>query len=143
MLRSMLRNRKRMNKIIIASGPVIVEDNKVLLNQHGDTEFWKFCGGSVEDYEINLTQTARREARDEMGIDIEILDEIPFFWHTTKKTSDGVVDVVLVHYLAKRLGEVIPRDDIREWQWIPLEDLINENLAPNIMPTLKHFGFIK
>jgi len=34
-----------MPKIIIASGPVIVENNKVLLNQHGDTEFWKFCGG--------------------------------------------------------------------------------------------------
>lgn len=39
-----------MPKIIIASGPVIVENNKVLLNQHGDTEFWKFCGGQVENY---------------------------------------------------------------------------------------------
>jgi len=36
-----------MLKIIIASGPVIVENNKVLLNQHGDTDFWKFCGGKV------------------------------------------------------------------------------------------------
>lgn len=132
-----------MNKIIIASGPVIVEEGKVLLNQHGDTAFWKFCGGSVEDYEINLIQTARREAKDEMGIDIEILNDVPFFWHTTKETSDEIVDVVLVHYLAKRLGEITPREDMRDWKWIPLEDLQNENLAPNIIPTLKHFGFIK
>ena len=78
-----------------------------------------------------------------MGIDIEILNKIPFFWHTTKETSDGIVDVVLVHYLAKRIGEIIPREDMRKWNWIPLENLKNENLAPNILPTLKHFEFIK
>ncbi|KKP58056.1 MAG: hypothetical protein UR51_C0009G0109 [Candidatus Moranbacteria bacterium GW2011_GWF1_34_10] len=59
-----------MNKIIIASGPVIVEDNKVLLNQHGDTEFWKFCGGRVENFDDNLIESAKREAREEMGISL-------------------------------------------------------------------------
>ena len=29
-----------MSKIIIASGPVIVEDNKVLLAKHGQDSFW-------------------------------------------------------------------------------------------------------
>ena len=132
-----------MYKIIIASGPVIVENEKVLLNQHGDTDFWKFCGGKVEDYELNLIQTAKREAKEEMGIDLEILNTTPFFWHTQKETTNGTTDVVLVHYLAKRLGKISPREDIREWKWIPLEDLPKEKLAPNIIPALKHFGFIK
>ena len=132
-----------MPKIIIASGPVIVEDGKVLLNQHGDTDFWKFCGGKVEDFETDLIENARREVKEEMGIDIEIMDETPFFLHTKKETSTGKIDVILVHYLAKRVGEIQPGADIREWKWIPLEDLSKENLAPNILPTLQHFGFMK
>ncbi len=132
-----------MQKIINASGPVIVENNKVLLNQHGDTYFWKFCGGKVEDYELNLIQTARREAKEEMGIEIEILDNIPYFFHTSKETEDGVVDIVLTHFLAKRIGKINPNKLIRKWEWIPLKELSNEDLAPNIIPTLKHFGFIK
>lgn len=131
-----------MPKIIIVSGPVIVEDGKVLLNQHGDTDFWKFCGGKVEDFETTLIENAKREVMEEMGIEIEILDETPFFMHTTKKTADGVIDIILVHYLAKRIGDITPGADIRQWKWIPLSGLEKENLAPNISPTLKHFKFI-
>lgn len=122
---------------------MIVEDEKVLLNQHGDTEFWKFCGGRVEDFESDLVENAKREAKEEMGIGIEILDERPFLMHTVKKTPEGKADVILVHYLAKRVGEVKSGADIREWKWIPLSELAGENLAPNILPTLKHFGFME
>jgi 8-oxo-dGTP pyrophosphatase MutT (NUDIX family) len=132
-----------MPKIIIASGPVIVENNKVLLNQHGDTEFWKFCGGRVENFDDNLVEAAKREAREEMGIGIEILEEKPFLLHTQKETPEGKIDIILVHYLAKRIGDIIPGKDIRKWDLIPLDKLLKENLAPNILPTLKHFGFIK
>ena len=64
-----------MLKIIIASGPVIVENGKVLLNKHGDDNFWKFCGGKVEDYNTNLADNAKREVKEEMGIDIDVLDK--------------------------------------------------------------------
>ncbi|MFA5962180.1 MAG: NUDIX hydrolase [Parcubacteria group bacterium] len=129
------------SKIIIASGPVIVEDNKVLLDLQGDDNFWKFCGGKTKEGEA-LKETAQRRAKEELGIKIEILDEKPFLIHTTKETTDGLVDVILVHYLAKRRGEITPGADIRECKWIPLSDLEKENLAPNILPTLKYFEFI-
>ncbi len=131
-----------MPRIIIASGPAIVENNKVLLNQHGDTTFWKFCGGQVEDYETNLIENARREVKEEMGIDIELLDENPFITFAHKDTPEGKIDIILVHFLAKRIGEIKPGADIRKWDWIDLKSL-PKNLAPNIVPVLKHFGFIK
>lgn len=131
-----------MAKIIIASGPVIVEEGKVLLNQHGDTEFWKFCGGKTQEEET-LQETAIRRAKEEMGIEIEILDETPYLMHTLKETPEGKLDVILVHYLAKRNSDVHPGADIREWKWIPLPELEKENLAPNILLTLKHFGFVR
>ena len=129
-------------KIIIASGPVIVENNKALLNQHGDTTFWKFCGGKVEDFGTNLIENAKREVKEEMGIDIEILDENPFIIYTKKETPDGMIDIILVHFKAKRIGEIHPGSDIREWNWHDLNNL-PENLGPNIIPALKHFGYLK
>lgn len=129
-----------MSKIIIASGPVIAEDGKVMLNQHGDTDFWKFCGGQIKDDE-SLMETATRRVKEEMGIDIEILDENPFIAYAKKKTPEGVMDVILVHYLAKRLGEIKPGTEIREWNWFDIKNL-PQDLAPNIIPALKHFRFI-
>jgi len=129
-----------MPKIIIASGPVIIENGKVLLNKHGEDKFWKFCGGRVEDDDFNLKETAHREVKEEMGLEIEILDETPYFFYTEKEKDEVVVSVILVHFLARRLGEVIPGADILEWKWINISDLDQEALAPNIKPTLKYFG---
>jgi nucleoside triphosphatase len=132
-----------MSKIVIVSGPIIVEDNKVLLCKHGDDNFWKFCGGRVEDYDLNLVESAQREVAEEMGIEIEIINSEPFILHTSKAKPEGEIDVILVHYLAKRIGEVKPGADIREWAWLAISDLVELELAPNILPTLKHFGFLQ
>ena len=131
-----------MIKIIIASGPVIVERGAVLLNKHGDTPFWKFCGGKVEDYNTNLIENAQREAKEEMCIEIKILDDKPFITFTRKETPEGVIDIILVHFLAERIGEIKPGADIREWAWHKLENLPGD-LGPNIVPALKHFGFLE
>ena len=130
-----------MLKIIIAAGPVIVENNKVLLNKHGDDGFWKFCGGRLEDFESDVKDAAKREVKEEMGLEIEILDEQPYFFYTEKELDGASVSVILVHFLAKRVNEIVPGKDIKEWRWINLADLDKENLAPNIKPALKHFGF--
>lgn len=130
-----------MSKIIIASGPVIVENNKVLLSKHGDDNFWKFCGGRVEEGESNLKQTAQREVREEMGIEVEILNNTPYFFYTEKKVGEGITSVILAHFLAKRIGEITPGEDIKEWRWLDINDLDGEILAPNIKPVLEYFGF--
>jgi len=130
-----------MTKIIIASGPVIVENNKVLLNKHGEDNFWKFCGGRVEEEEFNLKNAAQREVKEEMGIEIKILNNDPYFFYAEKEINNKQTSVVLAHFLAKRIGEIIPGEDIREWRWIDINNLDKEDLAPNIIPTLKYFGF--
>ncbi|MBI5254636.1 NUDIX hydrolase [Candidatus Falkowbacteria bacterium] len=132
-----------MQKIIIASGPVIVENGKVLLNKHGNDDFWKFCGGRIENFDENLEEAAKREVKEEMGVDVEIIDPTPFLLYASKKLLDDRIDVILVHFNAKRIGEIKVGEDIREWKWIALEDLQKELLAPNILPTLKHFGYLR
>lgn len=132
-----------MTKIIIASGPVIVEDGKVLLNKHGEDNFWKFCGGRIEESETNLKEAAQREVKEEMGIAIEVSDDVPYFFYTEKEIEGKQTSVILAHFLAKRVGEINPGTDIREWAWINIQDLDKESLAPNIEPVLRHFGFLE
>lgn len=131
-----------MFQIIIASGPVIVENSKVLLNKDEKDNFWKFCGGRIEENDINLKDTAKREIKEEMGVGIEISGNNPYFFYIEKEKEGKTVSIVLVHFIAKRIGEIIPGKDIKEWRWIDLNDLDRENLAPNIIPTLKYFNFL-
>jgi ADP-ribose pyrophosphatase YjhB (NUDIX family) len=130
-----------MSKIIIASGPVIVENNKVILNKHGEDNFWKFCGGKVENLSENLFKAAQREAKEEIGVDLELKETEPFLFYSQKKINEEVVDIILVHWFVRRIGEVRPGNDIRAVEWHDLSDL-PEDLAPNILPTLKHFKFL-
>ncbi|MBT4722294.1 NUDIX hydrolase [Candidatus Falkowbacteria bacterium] len=124
-------------KTIIASGPVIIEDNKVLLNKHGDDSFWKFPGGRVENFDFenelnSLEEACKREVKEEMGIEIEIIK--PLKPMLVKK--DETTWVVLIHYLAKRVGEVKPGDDILKWDWIDIDNL-PDDCAPNIRPVIE------
>lgn len=128
-----------MNKIIIASGPVIVENNKVLLDKQGADDFWKFCGGRVRDDET-LAATAIRRSKEELGIEIEIINKTPFITYATKESGEEIKDVILAHFLAKRIGEVHPGEEVHEWNWFDVNNL-PENLAPNIKPVLEHFNY--
>jgi len=129
-----------MNKVIIASGPVIVRDNKLLLNISGKDSFWKFCGGKIKEGET-LKGAASRRVKEEMGVDIEIKNNEPFFMYVPKPGEEHI-DVILVHWLADYQGEIKPGKEVKKWGWFDINDL-PDNLAPNIVPTLTHFNFIK
>ena len=96
----------------------------------------------MESFEENLIEAAEREVKEEMGIEIDVLIEEPFITYTKKETEEGAVDVILVHYGARRVGEIKPGKDIREWQWFDTNNL-PKNVASNIIPVLKHFGYLK
>jgi len=136
-------------QFVIASGPVIIEDNKVLLNRHGETaedqRIWKFVGGRVEleDYIVEqdiLEQACKREVMEEMGIEVEILFSLkPML---VVKHGDPNKYIILIHYLAKRIGEVKTGEDIIEWNWFDIDNL-PENCAPNIAPVIEDYKKLK
>jgi ADP-ribose pyrophosphatase YjhB (NUDIX family) len=130
-----------MNKLIIASGPVIVQDEKVLLDISGDDDYWKFCGGRMVE-NTDLRETAQKRAKEELGIDIKIQDSNPYIMYVMQEKEDVMYDVILVHWLADAEGEVVPGEMVKEWKWIPLSDLDNYNLAPNIKPVLRYYKYI-
>lgn len=156
-------------QFIIASGPVIVENGKVLLNRHGhpgeslehtrdknsldkvypeqsrgtrdlrEKLLWKFPGGKIEcfdftDEQNSLEEACRREVKEEMGLDIEIIRPIkPMMIKHPDKSNTMVI---LIHYLAKRLNDIKPADFIEESAWFEVNNL-PDNCALNIKAVIK------
>ncbi len=117
-------------KYIIASGPVIVEKGKVLLDKHGKDEFWKFPGGIINKGE-SLEQCAKNRVKEELGIVVELIRPLkPMIIWKRKEV------VILIHYLAKRKGEIMPGRHVREWAWLPIKKL-PKDVGPNIRPVLE------
>jgi len=119
--------------IIIASGPVIIENDKVLLDKHGDDNFWKFVGGKVKSFDVTLEDVAKREVMEEMGLEVELIRPLkPMMYEFPEKT------VILIHYLATRKGEIKPGEEILEWQWFDIHNLPSD-CAPNIQPVIDEY----
>ena len=132
---------------IIASSPVIIEDGKVLLDRErkdGKITDWFFPGGGVEDFDISLEEACRREVKEEMGIEIEIIRPLDTLLIKQKRVSTPALPlseeeervIVLVHYLAKRIGEIKPGSDIAQWAWHDIKNLPN-NCAKNVYDIIK------
>ena len=123
---------------IIAAGPVIIEDGKVLLNREvkkdgEESPYFMFPGGTVEDFSSSLEETAIREAKEELGIDIEIIKPLRTLL-VFRPGKDTVA--VLVHYLAKRTGDIVPGPETIEWGWFDIQNL-PENCAPNVFEIIE------
>ena len=136
-------------KYSLASGPVIIENNKILLVRHGNTEkersYWKFPGGKVKPEEITddtdtLESVCKREAREELGLEIEILMPVkPLLIAHPYKPDEAVV---LIHFLARKLNTEIPSREIEECRWFDINKL-PESCSPNIKPVIKDYLRIK
>lgn len=124
---------------IIASGPVIIEKDKVLLNKekkaNGITP-WLFPGGEVEDFDISLEEACKREVKEEMGIDVEILRPLRPLLHRRPEHPDKLV--ILIHFLAKRIGEPKSAENIAEWGWHDINNLPND-CAQNVYEVIQSY----
>jgi len=128
-------------QIIVASGPVVIEHGEVLLNKHGDDGFWKFLGGRVEHFDFqdetnSLEEACQREVKEEMGFDVEIIRSLKPMM--VQKPGDPNTWVILIHYLAKRLGEIKRGADIKDARWFDINNL-PADCAPNIKPVIEEY----
>lgn len=128
--------------LTIAAGPVIIEeiDGKmcVLVDKHGEDPKWKFPGGKLIDTNSPM-DNAKREVGEELGIEIEVKNEPYVFQFLLEKDSKKVI-IILIHYYAQRLNSTIQIGrDVREFAWLPIDELVEKECMPNIIPAVNHF----
>ena len=124
----------RFNNVVIASGPVIIKDNKVLLNKHGESNLWKFPGGDITKAEGDLESWAAKKVKEEMGLDVKILRPLKpmVIWQEAEV-------IILIHYLAELISEEIkPADYIKEYGWHDIDNL-PADCSPNIKPVIEEY----
>lgn len=122
-------------KYIIASGPVIIDGGKLLVNKDDKDNFYKLPGGRIEESE-SLEETCHRETKEEINGLIEITKPLhPMILYENPKTKEDMI-IVLIHYLAKlkNKDDIKPIHPIKEVKWLDIGEIKQGkyNVAPNI-----------
>jgi len=123
-------------KTIIASGPVVIENGKLLVNRDNKDDFYKLPGGTIEEGIEDLEQACHRETKEENNAEIEIIKPLhPMILWKNPQTKEKMV-IVLIHYLAKlkNKAEMKPMPPIKEVKWLDIQEIKQgkHNVAPNI-----------
>ena len=120
---------------IVGVGAVIVQDGKLVLIRRGvepDKGKWSIPGGGVELGET-VGDAAVREAKEECGLDIELVEDRPM--DALDKMVPGEkgrlkYHYVLLQFLARPKGGTLkPTSDATEARWVPLEEVKRYNLT--------------
>jgi 8-oxo-dGTP diphosphatase len=110
----------------IVSGPIIIENGKLLLIKDEDN-FYKIPGGKLEIGE-SLEEACKREVKEEINGDIIILKEL-----STMTIYKPDITLELHHFLAKlKNRDIKPESEVREMKWIEIKRLNQYDTAPNI-----------
>ncbi len=124
-------------RFIIASGPVIIEESKLMVNKEDKDDFYKLPGGTVEEGIEDLEEACHREVKEENNAEIEIIKPLhPMILWKNPQTSERMV-ILLIHYLAKLKNkqDIKPMPPIKEIKWLDVEEIKEgkHKVAPNIM----------
>jgi len=122
-------------KKLIASGPVIIEDGKLLVTNDGKDDFYKIPGGKVKDGET-LEETCLRELEEETGFRCRIIKKLSTMKLDKKPGTDGRMKIELHHYQCELIKPVKNYDSFEyeghEVRWIEINKLERNQIAPNI-----------
>ena len=106
----------------------IFQDGKMLIAQRSEHEqflsgYWTGIGGKVEDSDQDLEAAARREAKEETNLDVEVIMPI-VIEEFTREDKPGIKAINVV-YLCKdgNSSEIKLSPEHRAYRWIDREEL--------------------
>lgn len=112
-------------KHLVVSGPVIIEDNKLLVNKDSKDDFYKLPGGSIENNVESLEEACRRETKEEINAEIEIIKPLSpkILWENP--TTKEKMTIILTSFLAKLQNpeEIKPQEETEEIIWLDLNKI--------------------
>jgi ADP-ribose pyrophosphatase YjhB (NUDIX family) len=117
---------------LVGVGGVVIHRNRVLLIRRGSEPLkgeWSIPGGLLELGE-ELAEAARRELREETGLEVEPLAIIETFDRISREGRKVRYHFVIVDYVCRlKRGRLRPASDVLEARWVRREDLPQYNLT--------------
>jgi len=113
-----------MGKIIepqVVAAVLIKKDGKYLLVQEKKAEaygFWNLPAGRMEVGDIQ-EETAIREAKEETGYDVKLVNKIGVFWTKGSSTPKHVFEAEIIGGQLK-----YPENEILDVQWFTFEEIL-------------------
>ncbi len=129
-----------MGRFIIASGPVILKENKILLTKDNKDDFYKLPGGIVKEGE-SLEEACLRKAKEELNAKIRIIRPLfPNILYENPQTKEKMT-IVLINYLAEleNESEIKPAGKVKDFKWLGIDEIKEGrgNASPNVRELIK------
>lgn len=113
--------------------------SKVLIVYEKGRNFWGFPKGHIEEGETEI-QTALREVKEEVGIDVKILDE-KYRYETNYIIEDKQIDKTSIFFIAETLDDnydtTNQEAEIEDSKWVSVEEALNILTFDNSKDVLK------
>ncbi len=125
-----------------ATGPVIIDNNRIFLHKASSTNKFQFIGGRQND-NVSPKQNAINRAYEDLGLKVELIEDKEPFHIIDEIQRDGKKEVlVLTHYLARIKSNSKPNKG--EFGWYSLKEILqmekeDKLSSPNIVLASKHF----
>lgn len=122
----------------------VIKDNKLLVQEEDDEQFYLLPGGRAEEGE-GAIQALCREVKEELGVEIELntLKFIGVFEDLASNRNDIIVRIEL--YQGDFHGQMTPCSEVKELIWFDKNDDCNK-LTPvtknKILPDLLEKGLL-
>ena len=121
-----MTSRRYPDRPIVAVGAIVAENGRVLMARRGKEPsygLWSVPGGAVHLGE-DLKAAARREIREELGIEVELTDVVEIMERVTRDVEGRIqYHYVVIDYLARHVGgEPTPSPEALEVRWIAPEE---------------------
>jgi 8-oxo-dGTP diphosphatase len=112
---------------ILAVGVIVLAGDRVVLirrDKEPSRGLWTFPGGAVELGET-VREAARREAREETGLEVEVGEVAAVVDHVLRDESGAVrYHYVILDFFARPLGGTLrPSSDVSDVRWASLADV--------------------
>jgi len=143
-------------KIDLTVNGYIIHQNKILLVQHSELDIWLPVGGHIEKNETP-DQALLREIKEEVGLDVEILNKNDMPIKGNTKYNLATPFLVNVHsvkdhdhcglfYICRALNpeQIKINKELKNFKWFVIHDLDKENIQPDVkMQCLEAFEFYR
>ncbi len=132
---------------IVGVGGVVIKGERVLLVRRGGEPLkgeWSIPGGTLELGE-ELAAAARRELKEETGLEVEPLEVLGVFDRIIRDGKKIRYHYVIVDYACRlKGGKLAPASDVLDARWVRRADLPQYHLTEKATEViLKAFNFFR